>query len=94
MWASWGIATLALAGAAFMLRFLIALLGEGAPSVSHCVVPVHRGTDEQMLRRMSLDDIEDEWHMSPRKPAATVVQSHLTWYRVSSDEDWPMSESR
>ena len=83
MWASWGIAAVALAGAAFMLRFLIALLGEGAPSVSYCVVPVTRGTEKQILKPMSLDDVEDEWHVSPRKPAAKVVQSRLTWYRVS-----------
>ncbi len=40
MWAAWIVAAIALAGAAFMLRFLIALLGEGAPSVCYEVVPV------------------------------------------------------
>jgi hypothetical protein len=40
MWAAWIVAAIALAGAAFMLRFLIALLGEGAPSVCYWVVPV------------------------------------------------------
>jgi len=78
MWASWGIAAVALAGAAFMLRFLIALLREGAPSVSYCVVPVTRGTGEQVVKPMSLDEVEDEWRVSPMKPAATVVQSRLT----------------
>jgi hypothetical protein len=82
MWASWGIAVVALAGAAFMLRFLIALLREGAPSVSYCVVPVTRGTEEQILKPMSVDD---EWRVSPREPAAKVVQTRLTWYRVSLD---------
>lgn len=33
MWAAWIVAAIALAGAAFMLRFLIALLGEGARPV-------------------------------------------------------------
>jgi hypothetical protein len=85
MWASWGITAVALAGAAFMLRFLIALLREGAPSVSYCVVPVARVTEKQILKPMNLDDVEDEWQVSPRKLGATVVQSRLTWYRVSSD---------
>ena len=35
MWAAWVIAAIALAGAAFMLRFMMALLREGAPSVCY-----------------------------------------------------------
>ena len=58
-----------------MFRFLIALLREGAPSVSYCVVPVTRATEEQILKPMSLDNVEAEWHVSPSKRAATVVQS-------------------
>ncbi len=46
MWAAWIVAAIALAGAAFMLRFLIALLGEGAPSVCYWVVPVRRETEK------------------------------------------------
>jgi hypothetical protein len=42
MWAAWVIAAIAWAGAAFMLRFLMALLREGAPSVCYWVVPVRR----------------------------------------------------
>jgi hypothetical protein len=42
MWAAWVVAAIALAAAAFMLRFLIALLSEGAPSVCYWVVPVRR----------------------------------------------------
>jgi hypothetical protein len=37
MWAAWVIAAIAWAGAAFMIRFLIALLCEGAPSL--CRLP-------------------------------------------------------
>jgi hypothetical protein len=40
MWAAWLIAAIALAAAVFMLRFLIALRREGAPSVCYWVVPV------------------------------------------------------
>ena len=40
MWAPWVVAGIALAAAAFMLRFLIALLREGAPSVCYWVVPL------------------------------------------------------
>ncbi|MFZ0298167.1 MAG: hypothetical protein WAM13_07445 [Candidatus Sulfotelmatobacter sp.] len=42
MWATWVVAGVALAGVAFMLRFLTALLREGAPSVSYRVVMVGR----------------------------------------------------
>src|SRR5271163_4123365 len=40
MWAAWVVAAIALAGAVFMLRFLMALLNEAAPSVCYWVVPV------------------------------------------------------
>ncbi len=42
MWAAWIVGAIALAGAAFMLRFLIALLSERAPSVWYWVVPARR----------------------------------------------------
>jgi hypothetical protein len=42
MWAAWMVAAVALAGVAFMLRFLAALLREGAPSVCYRVVMVDR----------------------------------------------------
>jgi hypothetical protein len=48
MWAGWGIAAIALAAAAFMLRFLIALLREGAPSVCYWVVPVRREPEKDV----------------------------------------------
>jgi hypothetical protein len=41
MWAAWIVAAIALAAVAFMLRFLIALLRESAPSVCYWVVPGH-----------------------------------------------------
>jgi hypothetical protein len=40
MWATWVVAVVALAAVAFMLRFLTALLREGAPSVCYRVVMV------------------------------------------------------
>jgi hypothetical protein len=42
MWEAWVIAAIALAAAAFMLRFLVALLRESASSVCYWVVPVRR----------------------------------------------------
>jgi hypothetical protein len=42
MWPAWVVAGIALAGASFMVRFLVALLREGAPSVCYWVVPVRR----------------------------------------------------
>jgi hypothetical protein len=48
MWAAWGIAAIAWAGVAFMLRFLVALLREGAPSVCYWVVPVRREPEKEV----------------------------------------------
>jgi hypothetical protein len=45
---AWVVAAIALAGVAFMLRFLKALLREGTPSVYYRIVPVLR---EPALRR-------------------------------------------
>jgi hypothetical protein len=42
MWETWVVAAIALAAAAFMLKFLIALLSEGAPAVCYWVVAVPR----------------------------------------------------
>ncbi len=60
MWPAWVIAAIALAGAAFMLRFLMALLREGAPSVCYWVVPVRRMPKKEVhleaLRGIYFDD--------------------------------------
>jgi hypothetical protein len=42
MWPAWILAAIALAGASFMVRFLVALLREGAPSTCYWVVPIRR----------------------------------------------------
>jgi hypothetical protein len=59
MGAAWAVAAIALAGATFMLRFLIALLREGAPSVCYWV-PVRRESENEVrltgLRGIYLDD--------------------------------------
>jgi hypothetical protein len=49
MWAAWIVAAIALTGAAFMLRVLVALLGEGAPSVCYWVVPARREPRREVL---------------------------------------------
>jgi hypothetical protein len=46
MWEASVFAAIALAAAAFMLRFLIALLREGSPSVCYWVVPGRQGEGE------------------------------------------------
>jgi hypothetical protein len=60
MWAAWVVATIALAGAAFMLRFLMALLREGPPSVCYWVVPMRRAPEKECrlkaLRGIYFDD--------------------------------------
>jgi hypothetical protein len=40
MWPAWVVAAFALAGASFMVRFLVALLREGAPPACYLVVPI------------------------------------------------------
>jgi hypothetical protein len=60
MWPSWIIAAIALAGTAFMLRFLMALLREGAPSICYGVVPVRQAPKKEVhlktLRGIYFDD--------------------------------------
>jgi hypothetical protein len=60
MWAAWVVAAIALAATAFMLRFLIALLRESAPSVCYWLVPVHRELEKEgelrVLRGIHFDD--------------------------------------
>jgi hypothetical protein len=56
MWAAAMVAAITLAGVAFMLRFLMALLRESAPSVCHWVAPVRReierGTETKKERHL------------------------------------------
>jgi len=59
MWAALMVAAVALAGAAFMLRFLVALLREGAPSVCYWVVPVRRRLLREDLEVLSGDGFSD-----------------------------------
>jgi hypothetical protein len=47
MWAAWVVAAVALAATAFMLRFLIALLRESAPSVCYWLVAVRREPEKE-----------------------------------------------
>jgi hypothetical protein len=52
MWATWVVAGIGLAGVAFMLRFLAALLREGAPSVCCRVVMVGREPEKDKPLRL------------------------------------------
>ncbi len=47
MWATWMVAGIAFAGVAFMLRFLIALLRESAPSFCYWVVPLRKELEKK-----------------------------------------------
>jgi hypothetical protein len=59
MWTAWVVAAIALAGALFMLRFLMALLSEEPPSVGYWVVPMRRAPEKERhlaaLRGMYFD---------------------------------------
>jgi hypothetical protein len=60
MWTEWIVAAIALPAIAFMLRFLIALLRESAPSVCYWVVPVRRTPEKEghlkVLHGIHFDD--------------------------------------
>lgn len=71
MWATWGVAAVALTAVAFMLRFLIALLLEGAPSVCYWVVPVRREPKGEMIEVLSSNIDDGRWVLS--EPAAEVL---------------------
>jgi hypothetical protein len=73
MWAGWVVAAIALAGAAFMLRFLIALLREGAPSVCYCVVPVFPDPEREALKGLNRSRLEDDWPAVSGQPAVAVA---------------------
>jgi hypothetical protein len=64
MWATWIVAAIALAAATFMLRFLVALLREGAPSVCCWVVPVRRGSQSETLGAARENYVDDEFRAS------------------------------
>jgi hypothetical protein len=51
MWAVSVVAAIALAGFVFMLRFLIALLREGTPSVCYWVAPLRREPEKERYLR-------------------------------------------
>ena len=63
MWTAWVVAAIALAGAAFMLRFLMALLREGPPSVCYWVVPERWGPQkEAQLKALHGIYFDDDCH--------------------------------
>jgi len=60
MWAAFVVAAVAMAGTAFMLTFLIALLREGAPSVCFSVVPACPRPPRGDIEALSGDDVRDK----------------------------------
>ena len=57
MWAALMVAAVALAGTAFMLRFLIALLRESAPSVCYWVIPARQTPRREDLKVLIWDGV-------------------------------------
>ena len=61
MWVAWVVAGIALAAAAFMIRFLIALLREKAPSVSYWIIPVRERPEQRRhLQALSRIHVEED----------------------------------
>jgi hypothetical protein len=72
MWAALMVAAVALAGVAFMLRFLVALLREAAPSVCYWVVPVRPGPVRESLTTLSCDRVGGKWRAESGLAAVQV----------------------
>jgi hypothetical protein len=60
MWASWAVAGIAWVATAFMLRFLIALLREGAPSVCYWVERVRQKPETAILETWNGTYVEED----------------------------------
>lgn len=60
MWAALIVTAIASAATAFMLRFLVAMLRESAPSVCYWVVPVRRKPEREMVGVLRSDDVVDD----------------------------------
>lgn len=77
MWASLMIAAVALAGAAFMLRFLIALLREGTPSVCYWVVPVRVEPMRGLVEILGSNCMDDRRWAISELPAALPTRDRF-----------------
>jgi hypothetical protein len=86
MWAAWVVAAIALAGAAFMLRFLIALLSEAAPSVWYWVVPVRREPEKERHLRV-LRDIYSDDHCRATESGCGDYRLELMENKHHADEE-------
>lgn len=60
MWASWVVAAIALGAAAFMLKFLMALLRESAPSVYNWIVPLRRKAHREIHGPMGVIHVKHD----------------------------------
>ncbi len=64
MWAAWIMAAIGFAAAAFMLRFLIALLRESAPSICYWIVPLRREAQEEEHLKVLRGIFDDDCRMA------------------------------
>jgi hypothetical protein len=77
MWATGVVAAIALAAAAFMLTFLIALLREGAPSLCYWVVPVRREPKRELVEILSSNCMDDGGWAISQPPAALPTRDRF-----------------
>jgi hypothetical protein len=76
MWATWVVAAIALAAAAFMLRFLVALLRESASSFRDWPLPVHRRTGTAVVEPLRNNHVEaNRRGFSQLHPMLITIQS-------------------
>jgi hypothetical protein len=68
MWAAFALVVIACGGTAFMVRFLIALLREGSPSVCDWVIPVVAGEGEERAQEVFETGLEFDFRISHDGP--------------------------
>jgi hypothetical protein len=85
MWAAWIVAAITVGAVAFMLRFLMALLRERAPSVCYWVVPVRNGLRRRVLETLSANYVEDG--------CGAPECNHSEYVELSENENYAKAES-
>ena len=68
MWAAFALVVIACGGTAFMVRFFIALLREGSPSVCCWVIPVVAAEGEERAQEVFETGLEFDVRISHGRP--------------------------
>jgi hypothetical protein len=92
MWAAWVIAAIACGAAAFMVRFLVALLRESAPSVCYWVAPVARGSERVSAQAFGEDENEEKrratsWQAALARDVSPSPRSRI-FVRLRIESPW------